>query len=108
ELAVDAILVAVGFAPAIEALNLPAAGVVVEEGAIKVDATLRTSVPHIWAVGDAVGGYQFTHVAYEQGRLAAHNAFAEQPRPFDDRAIPWVTYTSPELAHVGRTEQQLR
>jgi pyruvate/2-oxoglutarate dehydrogenase complex dihydrolipoamide dehydrogenase (E3) component len=108
ELAVDAVLVAVGFAPAIETLDLPAAGVAVEDGAVKVDASLRTSVPHIWAVGDVVGGYQFTHVAYEQGRLAARNAFAEQPQPFDDRAIPWVTYTSPELAHVGQTEQQLR
>ncbi len=108
ELVVDAILVAVGFAPAIEALDLAAAGVALEEGAVKVDPTLRTSVPHIWAIGDVIGGYQFTHVAYEQGRLAARNAFAEQPQPFDDRAIPWVTYTSPELAHVGQTEQQLR
>src|SRR5205814_1642653 len=58
--------------------------------------------------GGGVGGYQFTHVAYEQGRLPARNAFAAQPQPFDDRAIPWVTYTTPELAHVGRTEQQLR
>ena len=108
QLMVDEILVAAGFKPVIEGLNLQAAGVAVEDGAIKVDKSLRTSVPHIWAVGDVAGGYQFTHVAYEQGRLVAHNAFAKQPQAFDDRAIPWVTYTSPELAHVGKTEEQLR
>jgi pyruvate/2-oxoglutarate dehydrogenase complex dihydrolipoamide dehydrogenase (E3) component len=108
ELLVDEILVATGYRPALDELDLEAAGVETTDEGIKVDATLRTSVEHIWAAGDVTGGYQFTHVAYDQGRLAAHNAFAAKPRPFDDRAIPWVTYTSPELAHVGKTEEQLR
>jgi pyruvate/2-oxoglutarate dehydrogenase complex dihydrolipoamide dehydrogenase (E3) component len=108
ELLVDEILIATGYRPALEALCLEAAGVETTEEGIKVDVTLRTSVEHVWAAGDVTGGYQFTHVAYDQGRLAAHNAFAATPRPFDDRAIPWVTYTSPELAHVGKTEEQLR
>jgi dihydrolipoamide dehydrogenase len=107
-LLVDEILVAVGYQPALESLNLAAAGVETNDDGVVVDANLRTSVPHIWAAGDISGGYQFTHVAYDQGRLVASNAFADQPQPFDDRAIPWVTYTSPELAHVGKTEQQLR
>ncbi len=69
---------------------------------------MRTNVPHIWAAGDVTGGYQFTHVAYEQGKLAARNAFAQKPQPFDDNVIPWVTFTDPILSHVGKTEEQLR
>ncbi|MDZ4719534.1 MAG: NAD(P)/FAD-dependent oxidoreductase [Roseiflexaceae bacterium] len=107
ELIVDEILVAVGYAPALESLNLKAAGVETGDDGIIVDRMLRTNLPHIWAAGDVRGGYQFTHVASDQGELAAYNAFAEQPQPFDDRVIPWVTYTDPELAHVGKTEQQL-
>ncbi|MCZ7573243.1 MAG: FAD-dependent oxidoreductase [Ardenticatenaceae bacterium] len=79
------------------------AGLLVDEG-----VRLRTSVAHIWAAGDVTGGYQFTHVAAEQGQLAAHNAFASRPTSFDDRVVPWVTYTDPALAHVGQTEEQLR
>jgi len=108
DLLVDEILIAVGYRPALESLDLKVAGVETNDDGVVVDANLRTSVPHIWAAGDVAGGYQFTHVAYDHGRLIAQNAFADQPHPFDARAIPWVTYTSPELAHVGKTEQQLR
>jgi dihydrolipoamide dehydrogenase len=107
-LVVDEILLATGRQPVLDPLHLEVAGVAIHEHGIAVDATLRTSVPHIWAAGDVIGGYQFTHVAYEQGRLAARNAFAQEPRPFDDHAIPWVIYTDPALAHVGKTEEQLR
>jgi pyruvate/2-oxoglutarate dehydrogenase complex dihydrolipoamide dehydrogenase (E3) component len=108
QLEVDELLVAIGFTPALDALELEAAGVETTDSGIKVDAMLRTSVRHIWAAGDVASEYQFTHVAAKQGRLAAQNALANEPRPFDDRAIPWVTYTDPELAHVGQTEEQLR
>lgn len=104
----DEIMIATGFRPALASLRLYEAGVATNEHGVVADATLRTSVPHIWVAGDAAGGYQFTHVAYEQGRLAAENAFAEHPHQFDEHVIPWVTYTSPELAHVGRTEDELR
>src|SRR5207249_4975645 len=56
--------------------------------------------------GDVTGGYQLTHIASEQGELAARNAFAPEPQPFDDRVVPWVTFTDPELAHVGKTEEE--
>jgi dihydrolipoamide dehydrogenase len=108
ELVVDELLVAVGRKPNLEMLHLEAAGVETTKKGIKVDATLRTNVPHIWAAGDVTGGYQFTHVAVDQGKLVAHNAFADQSHPFDDRVIPWGTYTYPALAHVGQTEEQLR
>ncbi|GAC1506393.1 MAG: FAD-dependent oxidoreductase [Ktedonobacteraceae bacterium] len=108
ELVVDEILLAIGRKPALEALNLEAAGIKTEKHGISVDAALRTNVPHIWAAGDVVGDYQFTHFATEQGNLVAHNMFAEQPQPFGDRIVPWVTYTNPPLAHVGKTEEELR
>lgn len=105
---VDEILMATGRRPALDNLNLKAAGVETNDQGIVVDDTLRTSVPHIWAAGDVTGGPQFTHVADHQGRLAVHNAFADIPKPFDISAVPWVTYTYPALAHVGKTEKQLK
>src|SRR5205085_9989138 len=82
QLVVDEILLAIGRQPALEALHLEEAGVKTGKKGIEVDATLRTNVPHIWAAGDVTGGYQFTHVAYEQCKLAARNAFAQKPLPF--------------------------
>ena len=108
QLVVDEILLAIGRRPALASLQLEKAGVKTSKNGIEVDAMLRTSVPHIWASGDVTGDLQFTHVAYEQGKLAAHNAFAQEPQPFENRVIPWVTYTDPALAHVGKTEEQLR
>jgi len=108
EMVADQILVAVGRRPALHALNLAAAGVQTTENGIVTDATLRTNVPHIWAAGDITSPYQFTHVASDQGELAAHNAFARAPQAFDDRVIPWVTFTDPELARVGASEADLQ
>jgi pyruvate/2-oxoglutarate dehydrogenase complex dihydrolipoamide dehydrogenase (E3) component len=108
ELEVDELLIAVGRRAAFTPLNLEAAGVKTHKKGIIVDETLRTSVPHIWAAGDVASPYQFTHVATEQGKLAVHNAFSSNPRPFDDRSIPWGIFTYPPLAHVGKTEQQLQ
>lgn len=108
EFVVDEILVAVGRRPKISNLNLEAAGVKTEKDNLILDDALRTTVPHIWAAGDVTGGYQFTHIASEQGELVVENAFASKPKPFDVPVVPWVTFTSPELAHVGKTEDQLR
>ena len=108
QLVVDEILLAIGRRPSLATLQPERAGIKTSKKGIEVDATLRTSQPHIWAAGDVTGGLQFTHVAYEQGKLAAQNAFAPDPRPFEGRVIPWVTYTKPALSHVGKTEEQLR
>lgn len=110
-LIVDEILLAIGRRPALEALQLEVAAIKTNKKGIEVGETLRTNVEHIWAAGDVTGGYQFTHVAYEQGKIAAHNAFADTadaPQRFTDRVIPWVTYTYPTLSHVGKTEEQLK
>jgi pyruvate/2-oxoglutarate dehydrogenase complex dihydrolipoamide dehydrogenase (E3) component len=108
KIVVDEILVALGRRPVLDGLNLSAAGVETDDDGIVVDETLRSSVPHIWAVGDVATAYQFTHVAAAQGELAARNALTGEAEPFDDTVIPWVTYTYPALAHVGQTEEQLR
>ena len=105
---VDELLVALGRRPAIEHLDLESIGVRASSKGIEVDQTLRTSVAHIWAAGDVASPYKFTHVASAQGSLAAHNAFTNHPTAFDERVIPWVTFTDPPLAHVGQTEEELR
>ncbi|HSN77802.1 MAG TPA: NAD(P)/FAD-dependent oxidoreductase [Anaerolineae bacterium] len=104
----DQILVAVGRRPALDKLNLKAAGVRYTEKGIPTKATLRTNVPHIWAAGDITSPYQFSHVASAQGTLVAHNVFAKKAHAFDERFIPWVTFTDPELARVGSSEADLQ
>ncbi len=108
EVVADEILVAVGRTPALDELNLEKAGVERTGKGVRVDENLRTNAPHIWAAGDIASKYQFTHVASEQGKRAALNAFASEPEPFDDKVIPWGIYTFPSIAHVGQTEQELR
>lgn len=107
-LVVDEILVAIGRHPALDTLQPDKAGLKTTKEGLVVDNYLRTSQSHIWAAGDVASSYQFTHVASEQGRIAGYNAFAETPRSFEPRAIPWVTYTDPPLSHVGQTEEELR
>ena len=108
DIAADQLLVAVGRRPALDELNLVAAGVQYTKEGITTNKTLRTNVTHIWAAGDIASKYQFTHVASDQGELAAHNVFARKPKAFDDRVIPWVTFTDPELARVGLSEAELK
>lgn len=102
------LLVAVGRRPDTEGLGLAAAGVEVDgrSGRLEVTAALRTANPSVWAAGDCCSPLQFTHVADEQGRLAGSNAFARRPKDFDTRVVPWVTFTEPEVGHVGLTEAQ--
>lgn len=108
DLVADELLVAVGRRPALDTLNLKAAGVDFNAEGISTNPSLRTNVPHIWAAGDITSKYQFTHVAASQGELVVHNVFSKKPRSFDDRFIPWVTFTDPELARVGQTEADLQ
>ncbi|MGI9501436.1 MAG: dihydrolipoyl dehydrogenase family protein [Geminicoccaceae bacterium] len=98
------ILVATGRAANVDGLNLEAARVDYDRRGIKVDARLRTSNRKIYALGDVTGGYQFTHVAGYHAGIVIQNALFRLPAKVSDKAIPWVTYTDPELAHVGLTE----
>lgn len=107
-LAADALLVAVGRRPVVEGLGLDAAGVVHDEKGIRVDRRQRTSQKHIYACGDVCGPYPLTHVAEYQAGIVISNAVFRIPKKTDYRVVPWVTYTDPELARVGMTEQQAR
>lgn len=108
ELPADAILVATGRKPNVEGFGLKEIGVEVRENGIAVDDTLRTSIPNIFAAGDVVGPYRFTHVADYHARLAAPNALFPVRRKVDYRVVPWCTYTEPEVARVGLTEAEAR
>lgn len=102
----DGLLVAVGRPPTTEGLSLAAAGVETDErGFIRTDAHLRTTAKGVWAVGDVTGRLPFTHAADEMGRVAVANALSRvQRRRFRAEAIPWVTFTSPEVSRVGVVE----
>ena len=107
--AFDEMLVAVGRAPKTAGLGLEEVGVALDErGAVEVDDYLRTSVPTIYACGDVIGPYQFTHTASHQAWYAAVNPLFSPFKRFkaDYRVIPWTTFTDPEVARVGLNEQQ--
>ena len=101
-------LVATGRRPNVDDLGLEAAGIEYDEKGIKVDARLRTSNKRVYAIGDVVGGLQFTHVAAHHAGVVLKNVLFKLPAKVETRAVPWVTYTDPELAHVGLTEAQAR
>jgi pyruvate/2-oxoglutarate dehydrogenase complex dihydrolipoamide dehydrogenase (E3) component len=106
---VDDILVAAGREPAIEGLGLEKAGVETGPKGIVVNDQLCTTAPNIWAVGDVIGDYPFTHIADYQARIAEHNAMSgKAPVRANYKATPWVTFTDPELARVGLTEAEAR
>ncbi|MGQ0486007.1 MAG: dihydrolipoyl dehydrogenase family protein [Hyphomicrobiales bacterium] len=102
------ILVAAGRIPNVEGLNLEAAGIAFTAKGITVDAGLRTTNRRVYAAGDVAGGLQFTHVAGYHAGLVIRNALFRLPVKNHTGIIPWVTFTDPELAHVGLTEAQAR
>ena len=102
------LLVATGRAPNLAALDLEKAGVGHSPKGIEVDDQLRTSVKHIYAAGDVTGGFQFTHFAAWQAFQAIRNALLPGHRSGFTHAVPWVTYTDPEIAHIGLTEAEAR
>jgi pyruvate/2-oxoglutarate dehydrogenase complex dihydrolipoamide dehydrogenase (E3) component len=108
ELSGDLLLVAAGRKPNIEGLDLKKAGVKYSPEGIFVDDRLRTNVHHIYAAGDITGGYQFTHYAGWQAFQAVRNALLPGSASGISNVVPWVTFTDPEVAHVGLTEQEAR
>jgi len=102
---VDEILLATGKVPALH-IGLENADVEYTPQGITVDEYLQTSARHIFAAGDVVGNYQFTHTAIYQSRVAAHNLLHRQKVAADYKAIPRVIFTSPEVAAVGITEDE--
>ncbi len=104
----DKLIVSIGRVPNTIGLNADAAGVKLDErGFIIVDGDCKTSQPNVWAVGDVVRGPMLAHKAEEEGVAVAERIAGQHPH-IDFNCIPWVIYTSPEIAWVGKTEQQLK
>ena len=99
------VIMAAGRKPVTAGLGLEAAGVATERGFVTVDDEMRTSVPHIFAIGDITGKIQLAHVASAQGMVAAHNAAGEHKKMRYD-AVPSCIYTYPEIACVGLTPEK--
>lgn len=102
------LLVAAGRRPNVADLDLEKAGIEHGPRGIEVDARLRTTNKHVFAIGDVAGGPQFTHVAGYHAGIVIRNALFRLPAKVDYRSLPWVTYTGPELAQAGLTEEQAR
>jgi pyruvate/2-oxoglutarate dehydrogenase complex dihydrolipoamide dehydrogenase (E3) component len=102
------ILVATGRQPKLDALNLAAAGIDYQPHGIIVDRSLRTSNKHVYAIGEAAGAPQFTHLANHHAGLVIRNALFRTRVNTDRYAVPSVTYTDPQLAQVGLTEDGAR
>jgi pyruvate/2-oxoglutarate dehydrogenase complex dihydrolipoamide dehydrogenase (E3) component len=106
----ETLLVAVGQRPNVSGMDLENAGVDYSAKGIRTDTTLRTTARNIYAVGDVVGGYQFSHIAEYHATIAVTNALLPLPvkRKTDYSNIVWATFTDPELAHAGLTEDEAR
>ncbi len=98
------VLVATGRRANVNGLNLEAAGITYSPHGVSVDSRLRTSNHRVFAIGDVAGPYQFTHMAAYQAGIVIRNMLFKLPAKVNYSAVPWVTYTDPELAHVGMTE----
>jgi len=104
----DKLIVSIGRVPNTIGLNADAAGVKLDErGFVAVDDDCKTSAPNVWAVGDVVRGPMLAHKAEDEGVAVAERIAGQHPH-IDFNCIPWVIYTSPEIAWVGQNEQQLK
>ena len=105
---VDQLLVAVGRAPNVEGLGLETVGVDFDKKGVKVNDRLQTANPRIYACGDICSPYQFTHAADFMARIVIQNALFKGRAKAGSLIIPWATYTSPEVAHVGLYEKDAK
>jgi pyruvate/2-oxoglutarate dehydrogenase complex dihydrolipoamide dehydrogenase (E3) component len=102
------LLVATGRRANVESLGLDVAGVELSNGRVATDKRLRTANRNIYACGDVVGPYQFTHIAEHHAGIALRGALFHLPAKIEERVIPWCTFTDPELARVGLSETEAR
>jgi len=105
KLEAEVVAIGVGYEPNIDGLGLEEAGVVFNKSGIQVNERMETSVPSIYAAGDAIGGLMLAYVAMEEGVVAAENAMGKSST-IDYQAVPRCTFTLPELASVGLTEEE--
>jgi dihydrolipoamide dehydrogenase len=104
----DRLIVSIGRVPNTVGLNGAGVGLKLDErGFVAVDADCRTNLPNVWAIGDVVRGPMLAHKAEEEGVAVAERIAGQKPH-VDFNTVPWVIYTTPEIAWVGETEQQLK
>ncbi|MGE0598163.1 MAG: dihydrolipoyl dehydrogenase [Dehalococcoidia bacterium] len=101
----EAVLVAVGFVPHTQGLNLEAAGVTTQRGFITIDDQMRTNVPGIYAIGDVTGKLMLAHVGMQQGVIAAEHIAGQNPPVLDYVQMPRATFCQPNVGSIGYTEQ---
>ncbi|UFJ42886.1 dihydrolipoyl dehydrogenase [Brevibacillus humidisoli] len=104
----EKVLVSVGRKPNVESLGLEATEIKLEQGAIAVNAYYQTAEPHIYAIGDCIGGLQLAHVAAREGTIAVEHMAGLSPEPLDPAKVPRCTYSRPEIASVGLTEAEAK
>ena len=105
EISASTLLVAAGRRPSLDRLGLDEAGIVTRPSGIVTDRRLRTSDKRVFAIGDVAGRAQFTHIAGYHAGIVIRNMLFRLPAKIDEALTPWVTYTDPEMAHVGLGEQ---
>ena len=109
KLKIDKLIIAVGRLPNTEGLNVQKVGLVLDQkGFIQTDKTGQTNLPNIWAIGDVTGGPMLAHKASKEGEAVAERIAGKPLLPLELKHVPWVIYTTPEIAWVGKTEQQLK
>ncbi|WP_102347830.1 dihydrolipoyl dehydrogenase family protein [Bacillus sp. Marseille-P3661] len=104
----EQVLIAAGRKANIESLHLDHASITTNNGYITVNDYLQTSQKHIFAIGDAIGSFPFTHAAGMEGKVAISNAIFGLKQKVNYESMPWVTYTDPEVFHLGMTENEAR
>ena len=108
KLAADCLLVATSRDPYVEGLGLETTRVKLERGAVTVDAAMQTDEPHVYAIGDLIGRLMLAHVAHAEGEAAMASILGQRPAAVDYNAMPRATYTRPEVASIGLTEEEAR
>ena len=103
---VERVFVATGRRPCTDGLDLETAGIRTERGAVVVDGHLRTTSKSAWGVGDVTGALQFTHVAEQMAKVALRNSVLPVKAKIRYDSVPWVTFTDPEVAHIGMSEEE--
>lgn len=104
----DRLLVAAGRSPNVEGLGLAAAGVEYGDRGIKINHSCQTSASHIYACGDVADGLRLSHVAEQMAKTAVTRLLLKVPATYERRCVPWVTFTDPEAAHLGKTSHELQ
>jgi dihydrolipoamide dehydrogenase len=106
ELRAEQMLVATGRAPNTENVGLETTRAKVEKGFVQVDGRMRTAEPHLYAIGDVIGGLLLAHVAAHEGIAAVHAIAGAEAEPVDYLKMPRATYSRPQIASIGRTQEE--